>query len=62
MFVTIEVKAGTAKTPEIPTQKRMQGNLEALEHVIVGRAMPDDIPYLLDIKSLLYAIREQLPK
>jgi len=61
MKITIELKAGPHLYLQRSTKRIITKNIEAVERAIDGKPLVCDTNYLIDTKSILEAIKEQLP-
>ena len=62
MKVTIDLNSGSFPFFLTPTKADIDKNIEAIERAIKGKLIVIDTNYLMDIKSILMAIRGQLPE
>jgi hypothetical protein len=62
MKVTLDVEAGWHKVDKTPTKRLMRRNIDAINHVLELKSLTiADIQCLIDTKSILLGIQEQLP-
>ena len=61
MKVTIDLRAGPAPYWQKPTKAAIEKNIEAIDRAINGKPIVIDTNYLMDTKSILMVIKEQLP-
>ena len=60
MIVTIDLATDSKRNHEV-TKSDIDKNIEAIQRAIDGNLTAVDTIYLLDTKSILTGIREQLP-
>ena len=60
MIVTIDLETDSRRNHEV-TKSDIDKNIEAIQRAIDGNLTTVDTIYLLDTKSILAGIREQLP-
>jgi len=60
MKIQIELSTGNSHYPYV-TQEDLDRNIEALDRAIEGKSLALDFVLLTDTKSILEAIRKELP-